>query len=48
MRLEEIITNRLIFLPLYHSSFKKYLPVDCIVAGLSSLSVVFFVTGLLV
>ena len=29
------------FWPLYHSSFKKFLPVDCIVAGLSSLLVVF-------
>ena len=36
------------FFDLYQSSYKKISPVDCIVAGLSSLLVVFFVTGLLV
>ena len=42
MRSKKLITCSLIFLPLYHSSFKNFfLPVDCIVAGLSSLMVVF-------
>ena len=36
------------FNPYIIAAFKQILPVDCIVAGLSSLLVVFFVTGLLV
>ena len=45
----DIITYSINFSDLYIiAALKKFLPVDCIVAGLSSLLVVFFVTGLLV
>ena len=43
MRSKKFITYSLIFFDLYIiAAFKKFLPVDCIVAGLSSLLVVFF------
>ena len=42
MRSKKFITYSLIFFDLYQSSYKKISPVDCIVAGLSSLLVVFF------
>ena len=47
MRSKKFITFSLIFSNLYIiGAFKKILPVDCIVAGLSSLLVVFFVTDI--
>ena len=42
MRSKKFVTYSLIFFDLYQSSYKKISPVDCIVAGLSSLLVVFF------
>ena len=42
MRSKKFITYSLIFFDLHQSSYKKISPVDCIVAGLSSLLVVFF------
>ena len=43
----KFITYSLNFFDLYIiAALKKFLPVDCLVAGLSSLLVVFFVTGI--